>query len=176
MNWNKEQDFRMTWKCPFEGTEDFTTISAATEKDAVIDWKMRYDYAQNVVATPLPRIMWTPADNPDFGDYRPGYKLVDVTRHKWMFTKGERQYVVQTWMRDSMQMVWHPNRDISEHELVLLVPVEMLTHVSADDIAHEMYETLESWNRSAAERGQLFVKHISPTTCKITISWTLDLS
>lgn len=175
MNWNKEQDFRMSWKCPFEGTEDFTTISAATEKDAVIDWKMRYDYAQNVVATPLKRTLWEPADNPDFGYYKPGYKLVDITRHRWMFEKEDARYTVQTWLRYSMKMVRHPNRDISEHELVLLAPVEMMNHVSADDIAYEMRETLESWNRTAAKRGQLFVNHKGETV-EISITWTLDLS
>ena len=175
MKWSVEQAFRIDSVCPFENAAQSDTVYATSAAEARQTWKVEWGHGINPVVNPTDKFEWDGAENPEFGEYPTGYKLVGIKRERWNFGL-DRKDTLTTWVRHSVKMVWHPSRDISAHETCVIVPKEMVAMYGVANFVECMIREMQEWEQESARRGQVYSCDLDTTTTRITISWELDLS
>ena len=176
MKWNVEQAFRVESKCPFEKVAQNDTVYSTSAAEAMQTWKIEWGHGIDPVVKPTEKFEWDGAENPEFGEYLAGYKLVGIGRARWDFGLNGRKDTLTTWVRHAVRRIWHPSRDISGHETRCIVPKEMATRYGIADFVECMIRTMKEWEQDSARRGQVYSCDIDPETTRITIAWELDLS
>lgn len=176
MKWNVEQAFRVDSVCPFEKAAQSDTVYATSAAEAKSAWMVDYGHGINPVVKPTDTFEWDGAENPEFGEYLDGYKLVGIKRERWNFGLNGRKDTLTTWVRHSVKRVWHPSRDISAHETRCIVPKQLATRYGIADFVECMIREMREWEQESARRGQVYSCDIDPDTVRITIAWDLDLS
>jgi hypothetical protein len=175
--WRMDRAFAVSYKCPFEGTEQSTTVMARNAAEAISTWKVEYGDGINPVATATGWAHWAPVANPDFGEITEGYLLQGIRPYRWSFNVvGHGPFDITTWVRRTSRAVWNPNRDVSVQEASTLVPKSLLAAAGATEIVQHMLADEAEWQKAAAKYGQVYISDMNTEVARVTLVWELDLS
>ena len=174
MMWSAQLTWDVHSVCPFEKTPQRDTVLAANEAEARSTWIIDYGHGSEVVVKrPESQTkVWEPTENPDFGGFADGHKLIGITQCLWRFGSAS----VTTWVRRAVRREHNPNRDVSWQEAATLVTREIAEKYGAEAIAMKMMADDRPWQRDAAMAGVTSVTQIDAETTRITLAWYLDLS
>jgi len=174
MKWSMQLSWNVHSVCPFERTEQRDTVLAASESEAMSVWMIDYGHGSSpVVKYPDNQaVVWSPEENPDFGGFLTGYKLISIKQTLMRFDNTS----VTTWVRRAVRREHNPNRDASWQEAAVLVPREVAERFGAEAIAMKMMANDQSWQKDAAMSGQTYITQVDAETVRVTLAWYLDLS
>ena len=174
MKWSMQLTWDVHSVCPFEKTAQRDTVLAANEAEARSTWIIDYGHGSDpVVKRPDQQSkVWDPMENPDFGGFGDGYKLIGINQALWRFGSTS----VTTWVRRAVRREHNPNRDTSWQEAATIVPREIAEKYGAEAIAMKMVEDSRPWQIGAAMAGETSVTQVDAETTRVTLTWYLDLS
>lgn len=173
MKWSMDMSWDVHSTCPFEGARR-DTVLAANEAEARTVWSRDYGYGTNVVVKypEAQAVIYTAAENPDFGRFLTGYKLISI--NQCLLTFGNVS--VTTWTRRAVRREHNPNRDTSWQEAVTIVPREIAEKYGAEGVAMKMMADERPWQKDAAMAGKTTCVNVDAETVRVTLTWYLDLS